>query len=213
MPRLFQFPNPIKFDTMTLVIKLRGVDVYVHWTVLVIGILMIYGTIRQPWVTLAAGLSWLALILLHESGHMVAAQRKHCQVSSIDLYPIFGLCCFQVPWSKYDHCVIAWGGVIAQLLVAIPLVVGLKVFGYSNFSSVNAVLVVLGPYSLMVRSLISFPSDGSMGRLHGGSFQRPSSASADERPRKRLPAAGGVIKRSSHECRALLGPRFFPPLP
>jgi Zn-dependent protease len=163
MPRLFQFPNPIKFDTMTLVIKLRGVDVYVHWTVLVIGILMIYGTIRQPWVTLAAGLSWLTLMLLHESGHMVAAQRKHCQVSSIDLYPIFGLCCFQVPWSKYDHCVIAWGGVIAQLLVAIPLVVGLKVFGYSSFSSVNAVLVVLGPYSLMVAVFNLLP----IGRLDG----------------------------------------------
>jgi membrane-associated protease RseP (regulator of RpoE activity) len=114
-------------------------------------------------VTLAAGLSWLALILLHESGHMVAAQRKHCQVSSIDLYPIFGLCCFQVPWSKYDHCVIAWGGVIAQLLVAIPLVVGLKVFGYSNFSSVNAVLVGLGPYSLMVAVFNLLP----IGRLDG----------------------------------------------
>jgi hypothetical protein len=48
MPRLIQFPRIIKFDTMTLVVKLRGVDVYVHWTVLVVGILMIYATIRQP---------------------------------------------------------------------------------------------------------------------------------------------------------------------
>jgi hypothetical protein len=145
MSRLIQFPKIIKFDTMTLVAKLRGVDVYVHWTVLVAGAVMIYATIRQPWVTLAAGTSWLALMLLHESGHMVAAQRKHCHVLSIDLYPIVGLCRFEPPWSKYDHCVIAWGGVNAQLLVAVPLVLGLKVFGYSSFIPVNAVLVILGP--------------------------------------------------------------------
>ena len=82
---------------------------------------------------------------------------------SFDLYPIFGLCCFQVPWSRYDHSVIAWGGVIAQMLVAIPLVVGLKVFGYSSFNSVNAVLVVLGPYSLMVAVFNLLP----IGRLDG----------------------------------------------
>lgn len=165
MARLVQFPNPIKFDTMTLVVKLRGVDVYVHWTVLVIGILMIYGTIRNPWVTLAAGLSWLALMLLHESGHMVAAQRKHCQVMSIDLYPIFGLCCFQTPWSRFDHCVIAWGGVIAQLLVAIPLVVGLKVFGYSNFNPINAILIIFGPYSLVVAVFNLLPIRGLDGSV------------------------------------------------
>ena len=70
---------------------------------------------------------------------------------------------FAPPWSRYDHCVIAWGGVIAQLLVAIPLVVGLKVFGYSSFNSVNAVLVVLGPYSLMVAVFNLLP----IGRLDG----------------------------------------------
>ena len=58
---------------------------------------------------------------------------------------------------------IAWGGVIAQLLVAIPLVVGLKVFGYSSFNSVNAVLVVLGPYSLMMAVFNLLP----IGRLDG----------------------------------------------
>lgn len=165
MTRLLQFPNPIKFNTMTLVVKLRGVDVYVHWTVLVIGALMIYASIRQPWVTLAAGLSWMTLMLLHESGHMLAAQRKHCQVLSIDLYPIFGLCRFQVPWSRYDHCVIAWGGVIAQLVVAIPLVVGLEVFGYSSFKPIDMVLVVMGPYSLLMAAFNLLPVRGLDGAV------------------------------------------------
>jgi Zn-dependent protease len=59
--------------------------------------------------------------------------------------------------------VIAWAGVIAQLLVAIPVVVGLKVFGYSSFNALNAVLVVLGPFSLMVAVFNLLP----IGRLDG----------------------------------------------
>ena len=150
---------------MTRVVKLRGVDVYVHWTVFAVGALMIYGAIHHPWVVLAAALAWLALMLLHESGHMMAAQRKHCQVMSIDLYPIFGLCRFQAPRSKFDHCVIAWGGVIAQLLVAIPLVVGLEVFGYSRFNPINAILVILGPYSLTVVAFNLLPVRGLDGAV------------------------------------------------
>ncbi len=53
----------------------------------------------------------MALMLLHESGHMLAAHNKGCQVLGIELYPIFGLCRFEAPWSRFDHCVIAWGGV------------------------------------------------------------------------------------------------------
>jgi Zn-dependent protease len=150
---------------MTLVVKLRGVDVYVHWTVLVVGILMIYAASRQPGVALAAGLSWLALMLLHESGHMVAAQRKHCQVLSIELYPIFGLCRFEIPWSRYDHCVIAWGGVIAQLLVAIPLMAGVELFGYSRFNPVNVALFIFGQYSLVVAVFNLLPVRGLDGAM------------------------------------------------
>jgi hypothetical protein len=163
MPSLVRFPNPIRFDTMTRIVILRGVDVYLHWSVLVIGAAMIYAAIHQPWVTIAAGTSWLALMLLHESGHMMAAHNKNCQVHSIELYPIFGLCRFQLPWSKYDHCVIAWGGVVAQFLIAIPVVLGLNKFGYTKFAPVNAILVIFGPYSLLMAVFNLLP----IGRLDG----------------------------------------------
>ncbi|HEX4603484.1 MAG TPA: hypothetical protein VH724_05775, partial [Candidatus Angelobacter sp.] len=72
---------------------------------------MIYATIRKPWITLAAGASWLGLILLRECGHMIAAHRKRSRVLSIELYPICGFCRFEIPWSRFDYCVIAWGGI------------------------------------------------------------------------------------------------------
>jgi len=47
---------------------------------------------------------------------MVAAQRKRCAVWSIELYPIWGITRFDEPYSRYDHCIIAWGGVVAARL-------------------------------------------------------------------------------------------------
>ena len=163
MPPTIQFANPVKFERLTRLGRIRGVDIYIHWTVFLIAAIMIYAAIQRPWSTLAGGASWLALILLHECGHMVAAQKKGCRVSAIDIYPIHGLCHCETPWSRFDHCVIAWGGVIAQAIVAIPLVVLVTVFGYSRFGPINAVLAILGGYSLVVAVFNLLP----VGRLDG----------------------------------------------
>ena len=120
MSRMIEFPNPIRIDRLTRVFRLNGVDVFVHWTVFLIAAFMVYATRRNPWVTLTAGASYLGLLLLHECGHMIAAHRRHTQVTCIELYPIFGFCRFEIPWSRFDYCIIAWGGVTAQLVVAVP---------------------------------------------------------------------------------------------
>jgi Zn-dependent protease len=160
---MIEFPNPIRIDRLTLVFRLKGVDVFVHWTVLLIAAIMVYATRRNPWVTLTAGSSWLSLLLLHECGHMIAARRRHTPVIGIELYPIFGFCRFEVPWSRFDHCVIAWGGVVAQLVVAVPIMLWVSTFGYTRFAPVNAVLGILGGYSLLVALFNLLP----VGRLDG----------------------------------------------
>jgi len=66
------------------------------------------------------------------------------------LYPVFGVTWLGTPWSKFADCMIAWGGVLAQAVVAIPIVVFLTQHGYSSFEPLNALLALLGPYSLMV---------------------------------------------------------------
>ena len=78
-------------------------------------------------------------------------------MSAIDLYPIHGRCHFDAPWSRFDHCVIAWGGVIAQAAIAVPLVLWVAVFGYSRFEPINAVLAILGGYSLVVAAFNLLP--------------------------------------------------------
>ncbi|HEX3156476.1 MAG TPA: site-2 protease family protein [Candidatus Angelobacter sp.] len=165
MSRILEFPNPIRIDRLTRVFRLNGVDVFVHWTVFLIAGLMVYATRRSPWVTLTAGASWLCLLLLHECGHMIAARRRHTRIISIELYPIFGFCRFEIPWSRFDHCIIAWGGIIAQLVVAVPIILCVSAFGYTRFAPLNAILGILGGYSLVLGAfnlLPVRPLDGSM---------------------------------------------------
>ncbi|HWZ81804.1 MAG TPA: hypothetical protein VNW47_04230 [Terriglobales bacterium] len=93
-------------------------------------------------------LSYLSVILIHEVGHLVAAQRLGCRVESIKLYALFGTTDFETPWTRLDHCVIAWSGVLAQAVVAIPLVAWVSVFGFTDIGVVNAILAILGYFSL-----------------------------------------------------------------
>jgi hypothetical protein len=65
-------------------------------------------------------------------------------VTAIELYPLHGWCRFETPWSRYDHTIIAWGGVLAQAVVAAPLIAYVALFGYTRFEPLNAVFAILG---------------------------------------------------------------------
>ena len=163
MPATIEFVKPREFAALTRIMRIRGVDVYFHWTVFLIALLILLNAGRKPWMTVTALLSFLGLLLLHESGHMIAAQRLGTHVREIRLYPIFGLCFFDPPWSRFDHCVIAWGGVLAQAVVAIPIVLYTSFFGFTRFDALNAVIAIFGGYSLVVAVFNLLP----IGRLDG----------------------------------------------
>jgi len=124
------------------------VDTYIHWSVFVIAALMLANVRSRPGLTLVGLASYLSVILIHEIGHLVAAQRLGCKVTSIKLYPIFGFTEFETPWTRLDHCIIAWSGVLAQAIVAIPLVIWVEVFGFTRNGPINAVFAILGFFSL-----------------------------------------------------------------
>jgi len=163
MPNAIRIPTPIELKKRTGVMQIRGTDVFVRWSVFLIAAVMLAGVLRQPVVTAFALIAYLGVLLIHESGHLVAAQWKRCEVLSIELYPVFGVTYFQTPWSRFDHCVIAWGGGIAQAIVALPIVTWIAIFGYTRFEAINAILALLGPFSLGVAAINLIP----VGRLDG----------------------------------------------
>lgn len=160
-----EIPVPIKIERLTEVLRINGVPVLVHWSVWVIVALILFNVIRNPLGSILALLAYLGMFLIHETGHLVAAEKMHCEVFWIRIYPICGITSFEIPWSKFDHCVIAWGGVIAQGIVFTPIVVAVALFGYTRFEPVNAVLAILGFFSLgtaLFNLLPLRPLDGSI---------------------------------------------------
>jgi Zn-dependent protease len=157
MPPIFKFCNPIRLDKQTKIGQIRGVDTYVHWSVFLVSAFILAGVISHPGLSLLGLAAYYSVLLIHETGHLIAAQRKGCAVLSIELYAIYGVTRFGTPWSRLDHCVIAWGGVLAQAVVAIPLVAWVAIFGYTRFEAVNMLFAILGFFSIGVAVLNLFP--------------------------------------------------------
>ncbi len=164
-PKTIELMTPIRLRKLTRILRVNGVDVSIHWSVLLIAAVILSNAIRSPIMAVVGLLSYLSILLIHECGHLILAQRKHCEVYGIELYPIFAITRFETPWSRFDHCVIAWGGVLAQTVVAVPLVAWFAVFGATPFEPVNLVIAVLGILSLFIAAfnLLPFqPLDGTI---------------------------------------------------
>ena len=157
MPPLIKFANPIRFDKKTKIGEIRGAHLYVHWTVFLVAAIILAGALRRPAFSLLGLTAYWGVLLLHETGHLIAAQRFGCPVFSIELYPIWGVTWFGTPWSRLDHCIIAWAGVVAQAVIAVPVILWVLVFGYTRFEVVNMLFVILGFFSLGVAVLNLFP--------------------------------------------------------
>jgi hypothetical protein len=106
---------------MIRVMEIKRVKVFVHWSVLLLGAIILLGAVEDPLLAFTVLASYYGVILVYECGHMFAALRRGSNVFSIELYPIWGITHFTVPYSRFDHCVIAWGGVAAQAVVGVPL--------------------------------------------------------------------------------------------
>ena len=75
----------MKLKRLTEIMGINTVRVYAHWSVLVIGTLILLSAIEWPVETIAAWSAYFGVILIHECGHMIAAQRKRCEVRSARL--------------------------------------------------------------------------------------------------------------------------------
>jgi len=85
------------------------------------------------------------------------AQRRGYEPLSIEIYPIHGIARFEMPESRFDRALIAWGGVLAQAVIGIPLVASVTAFGYTPFEAINALLAILGGFSLSVAAFNLLP--------------------------------------------------------
>jgi Zn-dependent protease len=146
-------------------VSVRGVPISLHWSVLAVCAVLWFAGSREP-LALACGIaSYFGMMLVHEAGHVLMARRFGYRAIGVELYPIHGITRLPHIAEPFARAVIAWGGVLAQLVVAAPLVAWLAVFGYTPYGPVNAILGVLGAVSVAIAclNLLPFrPLDGAV---------------------------------------------------
>lgn len=140
-----------------------GVPLLVHWSVPAIALFVLGVEVRHIALAAIGIASYLAIVVIHEAGHQLVAERRGCRVFSIEIHPIHAVCRYEHPGSAYDTALIAWGGVAAQFIVAAPIVIGVNLFGYTPFGPLNLVLAILGFLSPVLALVNLMP----IGRLDG----------------------------------------------
>ena len=48
MPKTIEIPTPVRIERLTRVMRIKGVDVSLHWSALVIAALILCGAVRRP---------------------------------------------------------------------------------------------------------------------------------------------------------------------
>ena len=115
-----------------------------------------------PILFIAIGL--FSIMLAHELGHAVLANRLGYKVDRIRIFPIHGLCLYEEPYSPYEDSIIAWGGVLAQLVLFVPAGAILVLFGNTSFGSINVLLVGFTYINAFIMAINLMPSPGLDGR-------------------------------------------------
>jgi len=123
----------------------------VHLSVVVVTVVVALVAVENPAYAAVTLASYLGLILLHELGHAAVAHHFGYRVTGIRLAVLHGLCEFQSPerpW-EWELCLIAWGGVVAQLAVALPLL-AFDFFWNRPLGILGPVVLIFGYYSCAI---------------------------------------------------------------
>jgi Zn-dependent protease len=130
----------------------RGAPIRVHWTLLVAAV--VWSRFRfEP----GFWLGFAALILIHELGHAFFVLRYRLGLSEIALHGAGGYCAHIHSGSRFEASVVAWGGVLAQLLLFGLVQTWYAVFGPPHSYFVAVFLSVFGEVNLWLAALNLIP--------------------------------------------------------
>ena len=145
--------------------RILGARVYVHWSVLVVVALLALVSIRSPIYAAVAIASYLGIIVIHEAGHAWVARRLGYGVDAIHVSFLHGYCTHDMPYNETDHVLIAWGGVAAQLVVAIPVLTVATIFDRQDFGYAAPAIAFLGYVNVVIALANLAPAPGFDGRI------------------------------------------------
>jgi Zn-dependent protease len=138
--------------------RLYGAEVRVHVTAWFFIAIIALSTLKSPLLGLAAISAYLGMVLLHECGHAYIANRLGYRVYGIEVGAFHGLCRYESHGRERDEAIIAWGGVAAQLALAIPIIALDQILALrSGAPFVSGMVMILGYYSALLALINLIP--------------------------------------------------------
>jgi Zn-dependent protease len=141
-------------------VRIVGAPVYVHWSVLLVVALLAFMSFKSPIHAAVSILSYFGVIAVHELGHAIVAHRLGYEVDAVHISVLHGFCLIDAPHTESDAVQIAWGGVLAQLAIAIPVLTVAQVFPEYDFGYVAPVIAFLGYVNLFIALINLVPAPG-----------------------------------------------------
>jgi Zn-dependent protease len=137
-----------------------GARVHIHWSALALAGVLLVIWARQPFHAVECVCCYFGVILLHEAGHAAIARRLGYKVLGIYLSGIHGLCRYERPDTLLEDCLVAWGGVLAQMVVAVPVIAlaHISVVGALPFAGIF--IAAFGYFSLITAAFNLAPARG-----------------------------------------------------
>ena len=146
-------------------VRIFGARLHVHWSAFVAAGILFGVMIRQPIHALIAVASYFSVIVLHEAGHALFAKQLGYSADNIYVTFIHGVCEHEQPDTLKEDATIAWGGVLAQLAVALPLIALSQKTQLGSFPLSAVIISILGYLSLLVALMNLAPARGLDGAL------------------------------------------------
>lgn len=138
--------------------RFRSAPIRVHWSVPL-------GMVVFTRFTLAPG-AWLAFFLLvlgHELGHALMVKLAKGQVLSVDVMGYGGMCRWSGSVTTIERSMIAWGGVLAQLLMLVLVQVALRfdALHFPGWYDFAGVMIDTNLFIMAINLLPIRPLDGA----------------------------------------------------
>ncbi len=138
--------------------QIFGAPVYLHISAVIALVLLGLATLNNPIFGILAVASYFAIILLHESGHAFVAHKLGLEILNIQVGWIHGACEYEAAHDELGSILVAWGGVAAQLLVAVPILSMAALFPLEDHGIFGPILIFLGYVNLMIALINLAPS-------------------------------------------------------
>jgi hypothetical protein len=142
-----------------------GVALLAHWS-LPLGALLAGGLDFRP-------LAWLAfvlLVLIHDAGHALMVRWTGNRAVAWELTGFGGVCRWRGGASPAKRALIAWGGILAQALVALTTWIGTSIFGAPTTPWGATIVSTLIETNLWVMALNLLPIPPLDGAIAWGLF-------------------------------------------